>query len=254
MLPEIRQSLILELLEKRGNITSNQIAEQLKISVSTIWRDLNALSLKGKVSKIHGGAIIRKKTDDFEFLFSTRLKKNVEDKRKIAKRAASLVEPYDVIAIDTGTTATLFASYLKSMSNISVITASLGVVQELRGAKGVYTVLLGGDVKEESMSTVGSMTLEHIKSLRIHKYFVGAAAIDSLRGTQDAYLFEREIKKELVSISKERIVIADSTKFGRTSLAVVVDLGDIDIIITDNKVRETYKKSLKKSGIEVIIV
>ena len=83
---------------------------------------------------------------------------------------------------------------------------------------------------------------------------MGAAAIDPFRGTQDAYLFEREIKKELVSISQERIVIADSTKFGRTSLAVVVDLEDIDIIITDNKVKETYKKSLKKSGIEVITI
>lgn len=146
------------------------------------------------------------------------------------------------------------ASFLKSESNISVITASLSVVQELLGAKGVYTVLLGGDLKEESMSTDGAMTLQHIKSLRVHKYFIGAAAVDPLRGTQDAYLFEREIKKELVSISEERIVMADSSKFGKTSLAVVVDLEDIDTIVTDKKIESTHMRHLIKSGIDVLAI
>ncbi len=254
MLTETRRSQILEFLEERENVTSKEIAKKLDISLPTLWRDLNALAFKGKILKIHGGAVIKKQTDDFEFLFATRLKKNVDVKRKIAEKAASLVEPDDVIAIDTGTTATLFASFLNSKHRISVITASLGVVQELLGAKGVYTIFLGGDLKEESMSTAGSLTLQQVKNFRVHKYFIGAAAIDPFRGTQDAYLFEREIKKELVSISKRRIVIADSSKFGMTSLAVVVALEDIHTIITDKGLKKAYLKQLLKSGIEVVTI
>jgi DeoR family fructose operon transcriptional repressor len=251
---EKRRSLILEMLKHREDITSREIAKKLNASTSTIWRDLNFLSAKGKVLKTHGGAMTGNFIDDFEFLFSTRLKKNVELKRKIAAKAASLVESGDVIAIDTGTTASLLASCLKSRTNISVVTASLGAAQELLRAKGVYTVLIGGDLKEESMSTVGTMALQHIRRLRVHKYFIGAAALDPLRGSQDAYLFEMDIKKELVSIAKERIIIADGSKFGKTSLAISVNLKDIDMVITDKTAPEDHLKLLRQSGIRVILI
>jgi len=254
MIPEQRRARILELLEEKESIISREIAEELNTSATTVWRDISALALKGKVLKTHGGAMLRKRTDDFEFLFSTRLRKNMEVKKRIAWKAASFVETDDIIALDTGTTATLLASFLKSKERITVITASLGVAQELIGARGVYTVLLGGDLKEESMSTAGDITLQNIKGFRVNKYFIGAAAIDPLRGTQDAYLFERDIKRALVSISEKRIVLADSSKFGMTSLAVVVSLDEIDTVITDKKLGRVQLRVLRSSGIDVITI
>lgn len=254
MIPEQRRARILELLERKETLLSREIGQELGVSPATVWRDLTTLTLEGKLLKTHGGAMVRKRMEDFEFQFSSRLRKNMEVKKRIASRAASLVEREDVVALDTGTTATLLASFLKSKDRLTVITASLGVAQELIGARGVYTILLGGDVKEETMSTAGDITLRNIEGFRANKYFIGAAAIDPLRGTQDAYLFERDIKKALVAIAEKKIVIADSSKFGMTSLAVVVTLDEIDTIVTDRKVSRAHIKALEGSKIDVITI
>lgn len=209
--------------------------------------------MKGKLSKTHGGASLKNEAD-FELLFSTRLKRSVIAKKKIAEKAAEFVQDGDIIAIDTGTTAMLFAGSLKGKKNVSAITPSLGAAQELLSAKGVYTVLLGGDLKEETMSTAGPMTLEHIQKLRVNKFFMGAVAFDPYRGTQDAYLFEAETKKALMAIATERIVMVDSTKFGKNSLGLVAALKDIQTLITDNGISEEHRHAVLSSGINLIEV
>ncbi|MFH1761896.1 MAG: DeoR/GlpR family DNA-binding transcription regulator [bacterium] len=253
MLPKERQNLILSLIEEKTSITSKEIADKLSLSLPTLWRDLKILSQKGRIIKTHGGAVL-KREGDFEFLFSTRMKKHISEKKRIAEYASTLINPGDIIALDTGTTSTLFASFLKDKENITVVTTSMSVAQELINAKRIYSILIGGDIKEETMSTTGPMTLQNISNFRVNKYFIGASAINPDNGTQDAYLFEIEIKKALMKISQKNIVLADSSKFGKNSLAVMAEFKEIDTIITDNNLRKEYEYQITKAGVNLIKV
>jgi DeoR/GlpR family transcriptional regulator of sugar metabolism len=253
MLAEDRQKTIKKMIQEKGSITVNEVIQQLNISKPTLWRDLNILSKNGIISKTHGGAVLRE-AQDSEFRFTHRMGKNIQVKKKIAQKAASLVSPGDIIGIDTGTTATLFASFLKSKEDITVVTPSLSAAQELMGAKGVYVVLLGGDVKEESMSVTGSITLQNISQFHINQFFIGAIAFDPVYGTQDAYLFEVEIKKALCRISEKKIVLIDSSKFGKSSLASAIEMKEINTIITDHHIQENHEKQIRDAGVEIIKV
>jgi DeoR/GlpR family transcriptional regulator of sugar metabolism len=251
MLSEQRQKQILELLKEKESLDSKEIGKKLQIPLPTLWRDLNVLAAQGKILKSHGGASL-KADSNFELHFSTRLKKNADAKMRIAEKAAELVSPGDIIALDTGTTAMFIARALKEKDNLTVVTASLGVAQELLGAKGIYTVLLGGDLKEEIMATAGPMTLQHIKNFRVDKYFLGAFGVDPMRGTQDAYLFEIETKKALMAISAETVLVADSAKFGKNSLGVVAEIKQIKKLITDSRLAKAHRTALQKSGVKII--
>ena len=253
MLPEHRQNRILKLLSSGEGLPTKDIAGKLGISLPTLWRDLNVLSARDKIARLHGGAMLKKK-NEFELLFANRLKRNVAQKARIAERAAGMVEPGDIIALDSGTTVLLMAKALKERSSITVVSPSLCVAEELISAKGVYRILLGGDVKEETMAACGPMTLQQIRNLRIDKYFMGAVAFNPSLGTQDAYLFEIEIKKAIMAVSGQIIVLADSGKFGKTSLSVTAGLRDIDILITDRHLAGSHLSALRKSGMKVITV
>ena len=251
MLSHQRQEKVLELIKRENSILSKTIAEELSIPMPTLWRDLNTLAANGKIIKTHGGAAI-KKDNNFELLFSNRLKKNVNLKKKIAEKAAEFVLPGDVIAIDTGTTAMLFAAELKDRENITVVTTSFCVAQVLIVAKGLCTIFLGGNVHEESMSTSGPITLQHIETLNVNKFFMSTVAVDIERGTQEAYFFDSEIKRALMNISEKKILLADSSKFGKKSLVSVAAINDLDMIITDKNIDAGYAKKLKSAGTKLI--
>jgi DeoR/GlpR family transcriptional regulator of sugar metabolism len=253
MLSHQRQEKILEFIGKEDSVLSKSIAEKLSIPMPTLWRDLNTLAAKGKIVKTHGGATI-KKDNNFELLFSNRLKKNVNLKKKIAEKAAEFVFPGDVIAIDTGTTAMLLAAELKDRENITVVTTSFCAAQELIVAKGVCTIFLGGNIHEESMSTSGPITLQHIETLNVNKFFMSTVAVDIERGTQEAYFFDSEIKKALMDISEQKILLADSNKFGKKSLVSVAAVNDLDMIITDKNLNNDYVKKIKNISVELIKV
>ena len=253
MLPEERQKRIFTMIQKKGSISCKDVEKALNISLPTVWRDLNVLEQQGKVSKTHGGAVL-KEGNGYEFLFSNRLKKNIEVKKRIAEKAASLIESDEIIGLDTGTTAALAARSLRNHSNITVITPSLSAASDLLGAKGIYTILLGGNIREETMSVVGSVTVDHIRQFRLSKYFIGASAVDPVNGTMDAYLFEIEIKKAMMAVADKKIVLVDSTKFNKKSLAVMAEFKDVDLLITDKKITVEHERMIKEQSVEIIKV
>ena len=152
----LRQNKIQKHLRKAGSASVTALAQDLRVSEMTIRRDLAALEKKGLAVRTFGGALA---PDDrpMEFSFGERMKVRSAQKEAIGRKAAETVKEGETVLIDTGTTALCVARALKHFDNLTVVTGSLPVAWELRGAPGIETILLGGRVRRTSQDIYGPL-------------------------------------------------------------------------------------------------
>jgi DeoR family transcriptional regulator of aga operon len=145
----LRHNKIQKRLRKAGSVSVSVLARDLGVSEMTIRRDLTALEKQGLAVRTFGGALA---PDDrpMEFSFGERMTVHSAQKEAIGRKAAETVNDGEAVLIDTGTTALCVARALKHFENLTVVTGSLPVAWELRGAPGIETILLGGRVRRTS--------------------------------------------------------------------------------------------------------
>ena len=234
MLSEERFEVILKLLEEKNTVTVNELVEKLNTSESTIRRDLNHLDKEKKLKKVHGGATslnIIYDTKEDEVLVRQSL--NVDDKSKIAKYAASLIEENDFVYIDAGTTTELMIDYI-TQTKASYITNGIVHAKKLLQKKcNVY--IIGGEIKLSTEAIVG---IEAIDSLKKYNWTNG---VDIKSGFTTPDIKEALIKREALNRSKEGYILADKSKFNHISS---VTFGEINkgIIITTQLEEDKYRK------------
>jgi DeoR/GlpR family transcriptional regulator of sugar metabolism len=201
----------------------------------------------GSIVRTHGGARL---AEDRTTLRSLSLRRNerLAEKERIAERALSFIEEGDTIFLDSGSTCFALAGAVALM-NLRVVTNSLPVMQLLADAPGIVLLSVGGSYRREAGSFLGPTAIRTIKDLRIASCFIGATGV-AMDGTFSAQnLLESEVKREVLKVSRRRIVLADSSKIGATAFAVFAEANDVDIYITDSGIAE----ALIEHGIEVII-
>src|ERR1039457_7205575 len=101
MLTTQRKQLILQRLERDGQVIAKAISIELDLSEDTIRRDLRELAQEGLLQRVHGGALpASPAVVDFagrEILAS-------ESKKAIGRTAAAMIQPGQVVILDGGTT------------------------------------------------------------------------------------------------------------------------------------------------------
>ena len=230
----------------------NELSDLFQTSAVTIRRDLQALEKQGLVQRVHGGAI-RQASLFAGLALSEKEKIRPAEKDRIARYAAGLVKPGDVIIVDSGSTTLQFARYLKNLNRLTVITNSLHVASEL-ATSGNKVILTGGEMEGDSLALVGPLADKTLQSLVVDKLFVGIDGIDFESGLTAASISEARTIREMMIASGETILLADSSKFGRRSLAVVDKLSALDKIITDTELGTRDAQRLEEIGIDVIRV
>ncbi len=247
-----RQKSILKLVNEKNRVLVNELSDLFKTSAVTIRRDLQALEKQGLVQRVHGGAI-RHRSLFPGLALSEKEKIRMAEKERIAKYAVTLVKPGNVILVDSGSTTLLFARHLKNDSKLTVITNSLHVASEL-SASGNKIILTGGEMESDSLTLMGPLADKTLQSLAVDTFFMGIDGIDFESGLTTANLAEARTIREMITVSGKRILLADSSKFGRRSLAVVEKVQVLDKIITDSGLSTTEVHRLEHVGIEVIRV
>ncbi len=221
-------------------------------SAVTIRRDLQILEEQGAVKRVHGGAICHQSL--FTGLaLSEKEKIKTDEKERIAKYAVSLVKKGDVIIVDSGSTTMQFAHFLKNQSEITVITNSLNVASELSKSDNKI-ILTGGEMELDSLTLFGPLTDKTLQSISASKLFMGIDSVDFDSGLTTPSISEARTVHEMMQAAGEKILLADSSKFGRRSLAVVNKITSLDKIITDHGVGAEISQKLEAAGIEVIVV
>lgn len=240
MLTEKRQAEILSLLNEKGSVTVQELRELFQASESTIRRDLNALDKMGALVKVFGGAVkVSAEVDQIrDEKVALRSELHMEEKRRIAKAAAALVEPNDFVYIDAGTTTGSMIPFLKEESATYVTNA---VSHALRLAEGGYKVtLIGGEVKSSTEAIVGNEAVINIQKFNFTKGFFGTNSVSLIKGFTTPDINEAMIKECAMNNSKSAYVLCDSSKFEHIS---PVKFGEFDSakIITDRMPGEQYK-------------
>lgn len=264
MIPAERRARIQQRLAQHLTVTIAELAEELGASEMTIRRDLDELEARGICQRIHGGAVslrVQEYRGPTYPSYGQREQQQASEKTAIARAAAALVRPTEVIAIDTGTTAAYLARALRNTYPLTVISNSLRVLDQLYDVTSIALICPGGALSLEDrnlasgdLSFVGPLTVAALRSFRPNKAFITTSGLTVADGITNAALLQAEIKRTLIEIAEEAILITDHTKFGRASGFLVAGMNVFRKIITDVAAPAEDVAALRRQGIEVILV
>lgn len=214
MLTHERYRLILELLNKRDTVTVSELASLTNISESTIRRDLTALDKEGKLRKVFGGAVSVRQVEGIEELAVVeRDMLMTDEKERIARYAASLINDDDFVYIDSGSTTSRLVGQIGTVKALFV-TNGIVHAQKLI-AKGLKTIILGGTLKPKNACVVGAEGVRGLERFHFTKAFIGANGIEAEAGFTTPDSEEAIVKEQAIKRSFSSFVLADHTKLGR---------------------------------------
>jgi len=244
MLAEERKNRIMEMLNRNIVVKVNDLSRELKATEATIRRDLEELQSRKLVCRIHGGAILPSPTS--KPLSRTQLMVICKkEKILIAKKAYGFIRENDAILLDSSTTVLELARYIASGSlrNITVITNSFYVVPLLAENKNVKVLHTGGEVSYDMDYSTGVITRNMLAGIRADKCFLGANGIDPSFGYSVPTMDDADVKRAMITASKQTFVLADHTKFGECYMGRFAEFsGQVDYLITDSLPPKIEKK------------
>ena len=162
-----------------------------------------------------------------------------------------MVSAEDSIIIASGTTMTFLARSLRDFpGHLIVITSALQVTSILSQNRNVEVIQLGGFVRSRSLSVVGVHAEEVLSNFHCSKLFLGVDGIAPDFGITTTSAMEASLNRKMICTAQKVVVLADSTKFGRIGFSKICDIGDIDEIITDDKISPLMLEQLSEKGIE----
>lgn len=250
-----RHNKIVEIVLEKGRITIPDICEMFDVSEMTARRDLNELDRQGLLRRIHGGAIANLGRS-YEPPFQIRATKNQEAKNAIGRKAAELIYDGDSIALDVGTTTIEIVHGLKGKRNLTIITHCLQVANMIVSTLSLETdarlILTGGIIRPQELSMIGNLPERAYREFHVDKAFIGIAGISLEDGLTEYNIEDSQIKKILLRSAREKIVVADSSKFGVTTFVSVAPLAAVDKIVTDANAPEGMVEKIREMGVEVI--
>ena len=253
MLAAERKRLILEYVRQYNSATVSMLAKQFGVHEATIRRDLSEIEQEGVLRRTHGGVVMEEWTNA-EPSFNERSHQKLEQKMKIGRLAASLVQDGDHIIIDSGTTTLHIAKNLVNHSNVTVVTNDINVAAELRDAPRVKVILTGGELYPSSYMLNGMLTDYALKSLHVVKAFIGTPALHPQHGLMHPEAQLVPAKQGMIRAAREIIVVTDHRKIGKLSLHTVAPARAIHTLITGAEAEEEDLKSFREVGMTVYTV
>jgi DeoR family transcriptional regulator, aga operon transcriptional repressor len=251
-----RRETIIEQLARENVVRVAELSQAFGISEVSIRRDLERLERKGLLQRVHGGAVVVAAGGGAGD--HTSAVPHLDEKRRIGRAAAELVEPGDRILFDSGTTVLEVARALASdpvrAGSLTTITCSLPIVGELGHHRWIHLLLLGGIYLPEHRLVTGPQTIEALRTLHADKMFLGADGMTLSHGVTTATVLEAEVDRAMIQAADQVILVADSSKVGGIGLTTILPLERVHKLITDEGAPAAFVKALREAGVEVILV
>lgn len=248
-----RRQHILSLVHRDGRVLVSELSESLGISPITIRKDLDYLETQGLVDRTHGGALSPQGSTMLDPSLKEKEHHQIAEKQRIAAAAAKLVSNDQCILLDSGSTVTMVARALREFSNLTVVTNAVNIAAELSDTN-FEIILTGGTLRKNSFSLVGPMAEDMLEQIRADILFLGVDGIDSKLGIMTPNVLESRVNRAMVKASRKVVAVCDSTKFDRSSMALIVPPTAVHTVITDDQISEANAEALRNAGIELIIV
>jgi DeoR family transcriptional regulator, fructose operon transcriptional repressor len=257
-LPARRKDELAAYVAEVGEVTVNDLAEHFGVSVDTVRRDLDELAADDRVKRTHGGAVRSSPLSRMETSFNERMSVQDTAKNRIGEVAATLIEDGQTILLNGGTTALAVLPHLARRRDLTLVTNNLWAPGKVppECARDVY--LLGGTVRLRSQVTLGPVEFAGTIGSRSHRIHADIALISvggvaAGLGYSTSNLSEARMMFEMMQSSRKVVVLADHSKFGRSTFAQVADLDVADVLITDAPVEERMAEALATAEVEVVV-
>lgn len=252
-----RRSAILQRLREDSSVSVSQLSEQFGVSEVTIRKDLKILKERKLLIRVHGGAILGAANTEpalEERNFSFKRLVNSKEKAAIGRAAAAHINEGDTIMVDSGTTALEVVKNLDRFNDLTIITNSVNAMLEALKYKRFNVLLMGGNVRASSMSTVGSLAESNLKLFYCDKLFLGVDSFSVESGLSTPSVEEASTNQVMISRAREVIAVFDSSKINKRAFAFIANVDRIDTVITDRNIPAGVRNQLKGMKINVEIV
>ena len=247
----LRKGEIITLMRLEGKATVDELADHFGVTVQTIRRDLGELEDEGKISRVHGGAVIRSGVTKIQYeerrnLFS-------EAKERIAKRVARDV-PDDVsLFINIGTTTEAVARELLNHSNLTVVTNNMNVANILAANESCEIIVSGGTLRRTDGGLVGDLATQMIEQFKVDIAIIGASALDEEGDLLDFDLREVRVSKSIIRHARKVFLVTDHSKFERSAPVRIASFSELDAVYIDEPLVPELARKCNEWNTKVII-
>lgn len=249
-----RQTQLIEIIKEKGLLPVKTLSSMLGVSEMTIRRDLRTMQHTQVDSATIQDFSLDVSFDEQEYDLLTAFQQSNEQKNKIGEFAASLIQKNDVLIIDTGSTTDKMLPYIPNNMNLTILCYNANILSYLTKQTDVKLLFAGGVYHRNTEMFESPEGLQFIERTRANKVFISAAGIHKDLGITCSNNYEITTKIAVMKSSQEKILVADSTKFGRLCSSYFCSLSDIDTIITDSNLTEEWKEHITKLGITLHLV
>lgn len=253
MLPIDRRNIIIEYLQEHGSARVQDLALKLGVTPMTIRRDLQYLEDNQVVSKIYGGAILKSGLTG-EVPYKNKSVRHKDQKKRIAKYAASLVKDGQIVFLDAGTTNIEIGKLLKDKHNLTIVTTDIKIAAFLAFSTNFKVLSAGGLVQNSTGTCLGSDTVKFLEKINVDISFIGTSSVTVENGISTPTFEKADVKKQGIKSAKRSILVTDSSKFGKESFTKVCSLDDFDLIVSDLDLDKEVYEMLKKQDINIELV
>ncbi len=238
------------MIRGQGFVSIPDLRSALDVSESTIRRDLDYLESEGEAQRTHGGVFFTGGAASLR-LFENRRSSQWEKKRQIAIEASRLIENHDTVLLDGGSTTYELARQLVGRP-LQIVTNSLPLANLFASSDQADLVLLGGYVHSRTGVSLGPYANQMLASLNVQKAVLSIAGADQ-RGYYNSNLLLVETERAMMSCADQTIVVADSSKFGKSSLAKLCELKQVETVVTDDGLSDSWRTTLQEAGVHLYV-
>ena len=239
------------MLETRDFIDLETLCRELDASESSVRRDLDILENEKLLRRVYGGAVSQQTTPARAFDYAVEIGRLSDEKGRIARIAAGLIEDGQTVILDGGSTVAAVARELSAKS-LHIVTNSLPIAESFESLRNIELTLTGGYLDPRLRVTLGPFCEQMLSAIRADALIMGTGSITSSGFSNNNTLVVGSEQK-MIEVAGKVIIVADHTKFGRGGMIPVAPLNAADIVITDSGIAAEYVELLRANGIQVIV-
>lgn len=244
-IPAQRQQMILDYIRKQEGANIKELASYLDVSEATVRRDLDNLADAGEIERTHGGAV-QSQEKIIEYTYDTKMELRKDEKTRIAKEVAKMVKDGDNVYLGSGTTVYFIAREIAALENLTIITSNLYIAQFLQIHPTSRLIVTGGERRSDYNLMAGRLAEDFLRNIKVDISILGCDAIDVEFGLSDSNFDEAVIKRLASQAARTTVLASDHSKFGKTALSKVFNLGEADYIVSDEALDGELGKAISQ--------
>lgn len=253
MLKLERKNAIIDYLREHETASVDELAKKLNVSSMTIRRDLQYLEDNNMLTRTFGGAVLNRGLA-IEIPYRKKIINHKDEKRRIARYAASLVQDGQIVLLDSGTTSMEIAKLLKSKQNLIIVTPDIKIASYMAFSTDFKVLCTGGIIQNSTGTCLGSDAVRFLEGINVNIGFLASSSVDVQNGISTPTLEKSDMKKQIIKSSDQCILVADRSKFNKKSFVKISNLNEFDEIVTDSDLDEDIYKALISNNLKVKLV